>query len=168
MPHFLITGQTMSGKSTLAKRICRDFLKAGRRVLVLDPMADDEFRECSTWTTDSPTDFLRVASINTKCALVIDEGGQMIGRYNVEMERLATQFRHLGHNCFFLSQRPMQLPLTMRINTVGAFVFSVGASDADGLAKEYVCDEIRQATGFRAGQYIFKQRFAAPQFGRVF
>jgi hypothetical protein len=98
----------------------------------------------------------------------VDEGGTTIGRYNKEMETLATQFRHLGHQCFFLVQRPVLIPVTIRANTSGAFVFSSAAIDADTLAKEYVCPELLAAPSLPAGSYIFKRRFSPAVFGKVF
>lgn len=169
MPHLLIAGMTCSGKTTFAKRMINEqFTKTGRPVLVLDPLLDPELKKLATWSTGDPEKFMRVAKSNTRAFLVIDEGGTTIGSYNKEMEILATQFRHLGHQCLFLVQRPCLIPVTIRANTVGAAVFNVSARDAKELALEYNEPAILKASGFKKGDFIFKKRFGPPVFGNIF
>lgn len=170
MAHLLIAGSTMSGKTTLTGAMVGKLKEKApdRPVIVLDPMFNPRLKALADYATDDPERFMKVVKLNRSGILIIDEGGTTIGRYNRTMEVLATQYRHLGHQSFFIVQRPMMIPLTIRINTMGAAVFALGAEDAKELAREYNCPEIRQAPGFARGQYIFKIRFQPHFYGNAF
>lgn len=167
--HILITGQTESGKSTTAKRLIKDvYLPAGRNVFVLDCMGDPFFLEHADFCTDSPADFLRVLKTNPNAAVFIDEGGETIGRYNTAMEKLATQYRQLGHNCHFISQAPVQMPYVIRRQCTGIFLFASCHEDALRLSKDFNCPELTKAPALAQGQYLFKTRFGPLVEGNIF
>lgn len=167
--HILISGQTLSGKTTTAKRLIKDtYLPKGRNVFVLDSLGDPFFTTHADYCTDDPAAFMRVLKANPNAAVFVDEGGETVGRYNQAMEKLATQFRHLGHNCHFISQRPVQLPLTIRANCSGLFLFSSCATDAKTLAEDFVCPDLLKATSLPQGRYLFKTRFGPMVEGNIF
>ncbi len=166
--HLLVSGQTMSGKTTFAlELIKRCFNPAGRGVLVLDDVGDAETWGAD-WVTDDPDLFLDTAQRNRECALIIDEGGSTIGRYNHHMEVLATKFRHLGHNCIFISQRPVQLPLTIRTQCGGVALFNSSLKDCKALSDDFNCPELLSGTTLDQGEYLYKTKFQALKRGRLF
>lgn len=166
--HGLICGQTMSGKTTLARQIARQHAAAGRGVLVLDPLYDQELQQIADWSTDDPDEFLAVVFRNQNCTLIIDEGGQTIGRYAAHLERLATQSRHLGHIAVFISQRPMQISKTIRAQCGWLACFQVCAADAAGLSDDFNQPLLLQAPALHKGQYYMIRRFADPAAGHIF
>jgi len=168
MAHILIAGQTMSGKTTFAKQLARQHRRAGRLILSLDPMLDPDLIELSDYHTTDPEDFLRVAGINTRATCIIDEGGETVGQFARPMFKLATQYRHIGHICLFLVQRPAQINPTIRGNTAAVAAFALNRKDAAALADEYNCPDLVQVQDFPAGRYIYKKRFQPPVLGRVF
>lgn len=166
--HGLIFGQTMSGKTTLARRIARQHAAAGRGVLVLDPLFDEELRQIADWSTDDPLLFLKTAWKNQNCTLVIDEGGEAIGRYGTLLEKLATQARHLGHMSIFISQRPVQLPLTLRDQCAWLAAFKIRTRDAERLAEDFDDPAILCARSFDKGQYVITKPFGVAAVGHIF
>lgn len=166
--HGLICGQTMSGKTTLARKIAKQHRDAGRGILVLDPLYDEELTALADWSTDDPEKFLEVVFKNRNCTLVIDEGGQTIGRFAAHLERLATQSRHLGHMAVFISQRPMQISKTIRAQCGYLACFQVCGADAQGLADDFNAPALLSAPALLKGQYFMIRRFAAPVGGHIF
>ena len=166
--HMLISGQTESGKSSFARRLITDvFNPANRPVLVLDDVAGREYWGAD-WVTDDPVLFLKTVRDNLNCAAIVDEGGSTIGRYNTEMEQLATKMRHLGHNCVFISQRPVLLPKTIRTQCGAAVVFNSCAADCKALAEDFNAPELMQGTELEQGEYLYKVRFRPTRRGRLF
>lgn len=133
--HTLIAGASFSGKSFLAKQLCKTIRRTGRRTIVLDPFFDEW--ECDFKTTNSD-EFLRVAKNNTSCALFVDESGSTIGRGAdaARMHWLATQARHWGHRTYFIMQRITQVEPLIRSQCGEFFVFRCSMSDAKILTEE--------------------------------
>ncbi len=162
--HSLIIGMTESGKTSLAKMIATDLKKRKKRVVVLDPLQDEW--DCDMQFTDSVA-FLKYCQENTDLFCFIDEGGQSIGRYNKEMEWLATRSRHWGHSCFFISQGCTQLPRIIRAQCSRMYVFAVGKSDTDLLAEECRKDDLRKIEQFDKGEFFVVERFGPLKRGRI-
>lgn len=100
--------------------------------------------------------------------VIIDESGDMIGRYGGEMNQLATRARHNGHDCFFITQRAKQLDTTIRANCHNLICFKQSLNDTKELANEFVDDFINQAHTLRKGQYIYKIDDEPAKIAKVF
>lgn len=165
MAHCLIAGMTESGKTTLAKLICFQLSKRGIPTAVLDPLRDPE------WATEKqfhePAEFLAFVKANRSFVLFVDEGGQSIGRYNKEMEWLATQSRHFGHSCFFISQGVTQLPPIIRQQCSKFYVFACGESNSKLIAEE--CNEplLKSVTRLQPGEFFEVSRFKKTTRNRI-
>jgi hypothetical protein len=166
MPHSLIIGTTQSGKSTLAKLMAERWVRAGHEVGVLDPLGDEW---PATWATTDSEYFLHLAKRRKRCFLIVDESGVAVGLHNQTMSWLTTTGRHLGHACYFLAQRGVQLPLTLRENCVGGFFFALGPKDAKLMAETWNCPELAEHAGrqFPRGQFKWVRRFAEIRSGRI-
>lgn len=133
--HNLISGITASGKTYLAKQLCKAFKKQGRKTIVFDIFADDWQADYCTADAEK---FLWAAQHNTQAALFIDESGAAIGR-GVDARRFhwcATQARHWGHKCFFIVQRITQIEPIIRSQCSSFFAFRGSANDAKILVEE--------------------------------
>lgn len=166
MAHSLILGQTESGKTTLAKQFAGFFRQQSRMVLVLDPMNDPNWP--ADFRTADPAKFMEVFFANKEAYVFIDESGKAIGKYDTEMEQLATIGRHWGHSCFFLSQRGAQINTTVRAQCRHLFLFTSSSADCKVLANEFNAPELLQATALPQGSYYHKARFGPLETGRVF
>lgn len=165
--HVLIVGITNTGKTTIAFDMARRYKKAGKRIIVLDP---DLRREWEVPTvvdsgkeeieggviTDDPDEFLLICKNSQSCALFIDESGSMIGRYDTQLEWLATQSRKWGHKSHFIMQRGSQVSPTVRNQCSSAFVFKQSPDDAKVLSNNFVCPEFLEAPKLQKGEYIAK------------
>lgn len=131
----------------------------GKTVIVLDPLKD-------VWDADLITknneEFLQAAKSHPQMKCFVDESGQAIGRYNQEMEWLATTARHWGHQSFFITQRPAQLSKTVRDQCYRAFIFRVSKDDADTLAAEFCEEELKNCSSLERFHYYEVGRFVKP------
>lgn len=159
--HRLITGTTLSGKTTLARRLAALYTAAKRPVIVLDEMMDSKWKTESgaVLLTDDSAEFLDSFWASRNCAAFIDEAGESVGRYDKAMSRTATRGRHHGHICHYIVQRPSMIDKTVVTQCTEAYIFVSEPDDLDILAKRYLCPEIRDAAGFMQGQYIHVVRF---------
>lgn len=162
MAHTLILGITESGKTTLAKKLAANYKARNVPVLVLEPF------KSASWgadlITDDPRHFLKVVFSNKSCAVFVDEGGRMIGRYSKVMDDLATIARHYGHNSHFITQRAAQISTTIRDQCVNVFAFKQSADDGKILANRYVDDLFLSVPNLRQGEYIAKIGFDGKSF----
>jgi DNA helicase HerA-like ATPase len=167
--HVLIVGITNTGKTTLAFDMAARYIKAGKRIVVLDPDLRREWGVVNvskgvpegTTTengvmTDDPEQFLVICKNSQSCALFIDESGSMIGRYDTQLEWLATQSRKWGHKSHFIMQRGSQVSPTVRNQCSSAFVFKQSPDDAKVLSNNFVCLEFAEAPKLQKGEYIAK------------
>lgn len=164
MPHSLVIGITQSGKSTLAKLMAERWLRAGHEVGVLDPLGDEW---PASWATTDAEYFLHLAKRRTRCFLIVDESGVSVGLHNGPMQWLTTTGRHLGHACYFLAQRAVQLPLTLRENCVNLFAFALGPKDARLLAETWNKPELEENSSLGMGEFKWVRRFAETRCGAI-
>jgi len=162
--HSLIDGATESGKTTLAKKLCGEFVKMGKPVLVLDPLG-------SEWPTkDVFTDaemFLKFFWATTNRMVFIDESGDMVGRVNEEMIKTGTRGRHNGHSVFFLIQSRTQISPVLRRQCSQLFCFAVGGDEAKFLAEEWICPDLLDAPNLPQGSCYWVRRFWQGKAGGV-
>ncbi len=155
--HVLGVGMTMSGKSFLAKSIAASLKKKGIGVIALDPLRDPGWH--ADFVTDDAEKFLATVKASRRCAVFVDESGSTVGRYNPEMEWLATQGRHWGHRVYFLTQRGSQISPTIRDNCSELFLFRVSRKDAALWAEDFGFDELEQAASLPQYHFFHAKRF---------
>ena len=160
MAHVMILGQTLSGKSVLAKRLAAQYKAQGVGVIVHDPIGDPE------WNADFQTanfeEFMRVYKESRGCAAFFDESGEACQEYPQEMTRTATRGRHRGHRNHYIAQRGTLIIRTMRDQCTGLFLFNTGLEDCKIHAAEWNAQEIKELGQFlQVGQYYHKARMGA-------
>lgn len=166
MPHSLILGMTMSGKTTLAKKLAADYRAKGIENIILDPLRDPQWP--SNYIFTNSDQFTALAEESTHCALFIDESGESIGRNGGELNKIATRYRHFGHRAHFIAQRAQQLDKIVRDQCEFLWCFRVSRSDAKLLAEEYGHDELANAYLLNKGECYFAQRYKPLQKFNVF
>lgn len=126
----------------------------GIKILVLDPFLDPEWN--ADFITNNVEKFLDVVWNKSEgCAVFVDEGGKMIGRFNPVMEELATHGRHWGHKCYFITQRVKQISLNIRTQCSELVVFKQAYNDTKDLADEFVEPKINEACNLKKGEFIY-------------
>jgi len=165
MAHVLILGMTLSGKTSLAKRLAPVYRAQGIKVGVLDPLGDPEWR--ADFQTSDPDVFLRAFWESRQCAWFIDESGDAVGKYDDAMIRTATRGRHWGHRLHYLTQRGAQLSRTVRDQCSSLFLFTTSLKDAKLHAEEWNKDDLARANTLAQGEYFSTGRFTPLQRGKL-
>ena len=172
MPHVLILGMTESGKTTLAKKLCKDYQKRDIGCIVLDPLQDPGWSDTPDsdlfFQTTDKDQFLASVKASQRCAVFIDESGESVGQYDTQMHWLATRGRHYGHNCHFLSQRGQQIAKTVRDQCGRLYLFCCSFTDGKILADEWNKPELRDASELPQGEFFIVQRFGGTEIASAF
>lgn len=166
MAHVLILGMTLSGKTSLAKRLAPVYRAQGIKVGVLDPLGDPEWG--ADYQTSDPDEFLRVFWESRQVAWFIDESGDAVGRYDEAMARTATRGRHWGHRMHYITQRGAQLSRTVRDQCSTLFLFTTSLKDGKLHAEEWNKDELATAHTLGQGEYFTTGRFTPLSRGKLF
>jgi energy-coupling factor transporter ATP-binding protein EcfA2 len=167
MAHSLIVGMSESGKTTLARQLSHILHKGGHKVIVLDEMQDPGW--AADFITDDNDQFLEVFWANRECFVFIDEAGNAVGKYDDAMRQTATQGRHWGHSCFYISQRGALLSATVRGQCRHLYLFASPVADCKIYAHEFNRPELMKACELPQGQYYHVKRFEPKiEIGRVF
>jgi DNA helicase HerA-like ATPase len=166
MTHSLILGMTLSGKTTLAKKLCVEYRKAGIPVLILDPICDPNW-QCD-FITDDKDEFVRVYKQNTGCQCIIDEAGDAVGKYDEVMRQTATRGRHWGHKFTYITQRGSSLSMTVRDQCATLFLFRSGMNDAKLHAEEYGFEELKNANLLKPGEFYHVSKLGTCVKKRIF
>lgn len=136
--------------------IASEYIDKGFQVGVLDPHLDPGWD--ADFLTDKQEDIIYYADSTTKNLLIVDEAGEMIGRYGRTMNRLATMGRHRGHKCMFLAQRAMQLDPTTRSQCTHVIAFEQCKKDAILLSDDFNCEEFLEAPRLQQGEAIIRRK----------
>ena len=167
MAHVLILGQTLSGKTTLAKRLAQHYKQSGVAVLVHDPVGDPEW--AADFRTANAEEFFRVYNDSRRCAAFFDEAGETCEEFRHEITKTATRGRHRGHRNHYIAQRGTLILRTIRDQCSELFLFNTGLEDCKIHAAEWNAPEIKEKGPFlETGEYFHKQRMGQLQRGHLF
>ncbi len=143
LTHSLLIGRTMTGKTTLAKRLT-GITRTHRHSLIYDPFGRSGLnrdgwwgRVCSDWD-DFSTRFWG----SRGCLVIIDEALLVWREHADEATRMMIQGRHRrdgrgGHIIMLLAQRHIGLAPVARDQCSRLYGFRVGPADARQLAEDY-------------------------------
>ncbi len=155
MAHKLITGCTLSGKSTLAKLMVSDAKKRGIASVIYDPTL-------SEWDSEHITDgehefFYMLNDAHKKgfpVFVVIDEADTILSMSHRHNWWLFMRGRHFGFEVCAITQRPKLVAPTIRGNAGEFYVFAVAKSDAQELADDINADGLIIAPTLRQGEFL--------------
>jgi DNA helicase HerA-like ATPase len=153
--HSLVTGITGTGKTRFV-RAAIPYFKRG--VIVFDPFGMPKDYWGIEHVYSDPSDFINAVKEARHCHVIVDEAPQLLQRGDPTYQWLATQGRHLGHLCHFLTQRPSMLPPTVRGQCSHVVAFRLSFTDAKLLADERACMGLLEAPELALGEYLY----AAP------
>jgi len=157
--HSLIIGQTESGKSCFSKILANQYKAAGKKVAVLDPICDPDWR--ADFRTDSVELLKQYLNQNRSVYVFIDESGEVFNEGNdTSYSWLATRSRHYGHSVHFLAQRAIQIPKTMRDQCSRLFLFTSSKSDGKIHSEEWNKDELINCNTLPKLHFYMTDRFS--------
>lgn len=169
MTHVVIYGQTLSGKSALAKKLARDYNDKGIGLLIFDPVNDPEWPSGEdVFKTDNWEEFLSAYWNSERCMVFIDEAGQVCNRFSTEAIKTATMGRHRGHINHYICQRANLLDLTIRDQASHLFLFNSGYKDCQMHAEEWNKQELKEGTTLQQGEYFYCSRMGQLTRNKLF
>lgn len=163
--HTIIIGMTESGKTSIAKMICEGLKKKKKKTAVLDPLLDPDWD--ADFITADKDEFITHCKAQQNLYIFIDEGSESVGRYDTTMQWFATQSRHWGHSCFFISQGITQMSPIIADQSSRAIVFSVSYTNIDIIAEKWNMPELRKVPRMEKGEFYVIDRFNPLQRGKV-
>jgi hypothetical protein len=153
--HTLFFGQTLCGKTYLAKKIVAGMR---RRAAVLTPNVYEDWPV--VFQTHSIEVFLNFLRMNESIAAFVDECGVIFDQDGADdLHWLATTGRHLGHVGFFLATRYPHVPKTVRANCTTLYLFNSHPDDAYQLSRDFNCPELEAASELPQGHFLLKRSF---------
>ncbi len=122
---------------------------------MLDPYRSSKWN--ATYITTDPHAFCQVVKRSRSCALFVDECGQWVENgFEAQLKWLATNSRHYGHNCHFITQRAAQVSPTIRDQCRNTFVFFQSFQDCKLIARDKGADEFLEGARLNEGEYLGK------------
>jgi hypothetical protein len=156
--HSLIIGTSLSGKTTLAKKLAVQYKNSGISIIVFCKFKD-EWQGITPYIYTNRADFLRAIKVLKNCAFFTDESGQTIGRNDAELEATATDSRHKGHQGHYICHRPAQISPVMRYQCGQLYLFNSSLYDCKILYNEYPYEDILTAHQLKQGHYLKITKF---------
>lgn len=154
LDHTAVSCPSKGGKSHFLRTVCAQFMRAGNRVLVCDPLG---YSWPATWVTKDEYEFLERAKLDKNCALVMDEMGMTkVERDFDSFKWLLTTSRHRGHVFFGAMQDFTQMPLRMRKQLTQLYLFKCHPKEAEEWAFQFHGD---RAFVLKHGPYLPQYAF---------
>ena len=159
MPHRLIVGGTMTGKTTLAKQLVTEAATRGLIATVHDPLMSD-------WpggaiVLHDADEYYAVLLARIKAGQrqlnVCDEADLVYSHAERDRYWVATRGRHYGLENIFITQRPQMLAPTIRTQCTELFCFRVAESDAALLSQDFSDTRIKSVSELQQGEYFYSR-----------
>jgi len=155
--HEFITGQTMSGKSTLARLKIPPYLRAGVPVAVYSPV-----EPANVWPEGCNVfihwhDFLKFVlspAMSNGGLLVVDEADTVLAQGDRRNWWVGTRSRHYGFKSLIITQRPTLVAPTVRGQCAECYAFNLSAEDAKQLARDYNAPGLLDAPKMKQGGFL--------------
>ena len=164
--HCLVIGMTESGKTLLSKLMAKQLRSQGKKVAVLDPICDPDWE--ADYITDDVEELREYLTKNRSHYVFVDESGAVFNEGNDNSHAwIATRSRHYGHSVFFLAQRAIQIPKTMRDQCSRVYLFTTSASDGKILAEEFNKLELMKCNTLPKLHFMVSSRFDDVQHYRI-
>ncbi len=156
--HILIVGNTMSGKSNLAK----SFASQKQNVIVFDPLKSNGWPNSIAKFSD-PDLFFKTIKQSSDAHIFCDEAKILWDADKKEADRLLYNRRHQGLLVYLIAQRTRMIPPNGRNQCSRVFAFRQQKDDADILAQEYT-PEFTQCLNLRMGDFIGSDGFSTQSY----
>lgn len=172
--HALIVGQTMSGKSTLARRfLAAEYLRRGFGVLVHDLHVEDWGQEAApdrvrVYSDDAA--FLSAVWRSQRCAIFVDEASELCDsrRANKGFVSIATRGRHRGHVAHFIAQNLTAIHYQVRSQCTRIYAFRLTPAECAKIVRETGYEELSALDSLPAGSFFSVLPMQRPELRRIF
>jgi len=156
-----IFGPKLSGKTTLAKALSREyFLKCKLRTLVLDPNNDDWGKQSLVFTDEEK--FWPVVWQSQNCLVIVDEAAATIRR-DKDLIPVFTRLRHLHHKLIVIGHSGMDLLPVMRQQFDELFLFRQPESAAKVWAETMTQKGLLQSGELKQFEFLHTKLYGTPR-----
>jgi len=156
--HYLCTGVTLSGKTTLARYFARHYRSLGKTVIVYDPVGSDTAG--GGWgegarVYDEQLAFLDfMHSKDAHSAFVfVDEADELFSVRDADLHWMFKRGRHFGLSMWAITQRPKLVAPTVRNQCGQAFIFRLAQDDMKEIAADYGHSDLHKLS-LDSGDYL--------------
>lgn len=139
LDHTAVYGATQTGKTTKMRRLS---FTSRQRLIIYDPTAagpidESGWRPClGGWLSDKKTHAttnaitaMDLCGGYTNCDVFIDEAADCLSQKHGDNWWLLTKGRHLGHQVFFASQRPLMVAPSVRAQASSIYIYRLARDD---------------------------------------
>lgn len=161
-----IFGPKLSGKTTLAKELSRQYwIKQHRRSLVLDPNLEDWGTQA--WVTDDEEKFWTqvwrqpVIGKAKPSLVIVEEAAETINR-DKGLIRVFTRLRHLNHKLIVIGHSGENLLPIMRQQFDTLYLFRQSPDDAERWARSMTQEGFLDAALLEQYEFLYGERFKPP------
>ncbi len=156
-----IFGPKLSGKTTLAKTLSREFfLREGRTSLVLDPHVED-WPDCCHVTADETVFWDGVWKTSNKL-VIVEEAATTISRER-ELIPVFTRMRHCHHKLIVIGHSGMDLLPVMRQQLDVIFLFRQPPSASKVWAEVFCEQGLLASTQLQQYEFLRCQLYQPPK-----
>jgi hypothetical protein len=138
--HWLYTGVTETGKTTLARFHARTLATAKHRVYVYDPVrtetAGGAWEKCSMLKSDPDEASEQIEELQD-CFVFVDEARDLLGHDRRENHWMLRRGRHQGIYFRLVCQRPTMLPPDVRTQCSRLFMFRLASTDSQEICADF-------------------------------
>lgn len=155
-----IFGPKLSGKTTLAKSLSRQYWRQFRiKTIVLD-INDDAWGEQATATPDEEI-FWKLVWRARNCLIIVDEAAATIRRERTLIP-VFTRMRHCQHKLIVIGHSGMDLLPVMRQQLDTIFLFRQPESSAKVWAEVFTENGLLESTNLRQFEFIKHELYGTP------
>lgn len=155
-----IFGISLSGKTTLAKKISRLYaIQFKMPSLVLDPFKE-EWGDHATATADEEK-FWKTVWETRKMLVIVDESASTIRRER-KLIPVFTALRHLDHKLLVIGHHGSDLLPVMRDQLDTIYLFRQNEKSAKAWVEKFADERIGQSTSLNQYEYLYCRNFHAP------
>lgn len=151
-----IFGPSLSGKTTLAREICKGYAKAGYKALVLDPNAEEWGVDSIVFTDEAK--FWATVWASKRCLVIVEESSETICR-NKELIPVFTRLRHQHHILIVVGHSGASLLPVMRQQFDTLYLFLQSKKSSQTWVEETACERLIEATTLNQYEFLHYERF---------
>ncbi len=156
-----IFGISLSGKTTLAKAISRQYAKGAKiPSLVLDPHLEVWGNHANV--TDDEDSFWETVWRQRNCLVIVDEAAATIRRER-ELIPVFTRLRHLNHKLLVIGHDGSDLLPVMRQQLDTVYLFRQDEDSVKWWCKKFADKRVEAAKTLKQYEYLYCEMFREPK-----
>lgn len=160
-----IIGMSLSGKTTLAKHLSREYWRRHKiRSFVLDPN-NEVYGQHAMVFTDEPK-FWETVWKTRGALIIVDEAAETINRDD-DLTPVFTRMRHLDHKLLVVAHRSTNLTPIMREQVDTVYLFRQSEKNCEIMAEIFADPELCKATSLPKYQYIYAALYEKAKLKQV-